>query len=260
MTDTYVPTSANPGRILIVDDLPGNLKLFERELRHSPFLLWLVQSAPEALELCSSMAFEGILMDVSLPGMDGIEACRLIRESPLYARNAETPLIFISAVRIGEDWISQGIEAGGNDYLVKPYAFSELLAKLRMLVRLARQRQAALAGERNRALLEIAGGMAHELAQPLATAQVLLDQLIKAPTPPTESQLSDLRKCLATTNNIVHQIQNLHTYITKPYASGRILDLDQSSRGFPQPAPKVAADEGVSANKEGAPCLPTRPR
>jgi len=237
MIDRYVPTSLHPGQILIVDDLPGNLKLFERELRQSPFQLVLVASAAEALALCAQRPFEGILMDVSLPGMDGIEACKLLREAPAYALNAETPLIFVSSERIGEDWVSRGIEAGGIDYLVKPYAASELVAKLRMMVRLSRQRQAALAGERHRALLEIAGGMAHELAQPLATAQVLLDQLIKRPTPPTVQQLADLRKCLASTNGILHQIQNLHTYITKPYASGRILDLDESSRPAPPPPP-----------------------
>ncbi len=230
MADEYLPTFANPGRMLIVDDLGGNLKLIERELQRSPFQLWFAQSAEEALELLRESTFEGILMDVSLPGMDGIEACRLIRGTPGYALNAETPLIFITAVRIGEDWVSQGIEAGGIDYLIKPYAFSELLAKLRMMVRLSRQRQAALAGERDRALLEVAGGMAHELAQPLAIAQLLLDRLIKGPAGPTVQQLTDLRQCLANTNRVLRQIQNLHSYITKPYASGRILDLDRSSR------------------------------
>lgn len=230
MTETCVPSFEQPGQILIVDDLAENLKVFERELRGQPFLLQLARTADEALDLCAGQTFEGILMDVSLPGMDGIEACRLIRQSIRCARNAETPLIFISAVRIGEDWIRRGIEAGGNDYLVKPYASSELLAKLRMLVRLSRQREAALAGERHRALLEVAGGMAHELAQPLATAQVLLDRLMKAPAATTAAHLEELRKCLASANAVLRQIQNLHTYVTKPYASGRILDLAQSSQ------------------------------
>ena len=238
MIDGYIPTFDQPGHILVVDDLPGNLKVLERELRHAPFRLSLVQTATEALDLCRIQPFEGILMDVSLPIMDGIEACRHLRQCPL---NAETPLIFISAVRIGEDWITAGLEAGGLDYLTKPYAPSELKAKLSMMVRLTRQRQAALAGERHRALLEVAGGTAHELAQPLASAQILLDQLINTNVPPTKEQLADLRECLASTNRILHQIQNLHSYITKPYASGRILDLAQSSRplhtstGHPEP-------------------------
>ncbi len=227
MIDSYVPTPANPGRILIVDDLIGNLKVHERELRNHPFVLTLVQSGAEALEACSRLVFEGILMDVSLPGMDGIQTCREIRQSKL---NSTTPLIFISAVRIGEDWVKEGIDSGGIDYLTKPYVFSELLVKLRMMVRLSRQRDAALAGERNRALLEVAGGTAHELAQPLAMAQIVLDRILKSDTPPTLQELHDLRDCLESTNNVLRQVQNLHTYITKPYASGHILDLALSSR------------------------------
>lgn len=244
MTDFCVPTLEYPGHILIVDDLPGNLKVLERELRHAPFVLTLVQTAAEALTQCQSQVFEGILMDVSLPVMDGIEACRRLRESPL---NAATPLIFISAVRIGEDWITAGIEAGGLDYLTKPYALSELKAKLRMMVRLSRQRQAALAGERHRALLEVAGGTAHELAQPLASAQLLLDGLLNSAAAPTPTQLSDLRDCLESTHRVLRQIQNLHTYITKPYASGRILDLARSSGPLGNPLP---ADRPVSADRD----------
>jgi DNA-binding response OmpR family regulator len=227
MQDTYIPTPGHPGRILVVDDLPGNLKVLSMELKRHPFILTLAQSAEEAIEYCQQLPFEGILMDVSLTGMDGIEACRQIRELPL---NDRTPLIFLSAVRVGQDWISEGIEAGGIDYLIKPYAFSELLAKMRMMIRLHRQDQAALAGERHRALLEIAGGTAHELAQPLAAAQIMLDHLIKTPEPPSPQQLMTLRECLYNTGRVLTQIQRLNTYITKPYAKGRILDLALSSQ------------------------------
>ncbi len=228
MLNAYIPTPENPGRILVVDDLPGNLRVLGMELKRQPFVLTLAQSAEEAIDRCKELSFEGILMDVSLTGMDGIEACRQIREIPL---NQRTPLIFLSAVRVGQDWISEGIEAGGIDYLIKPYAFPELLAKLRMLVRLHRQDQAALAGERHRALLEVAGGTAHELAQPLAAAQIILDYLIKSSEPPSPQQLMTLRECLYNTGRVLGQIQHLHTYITKPYAKGRILDLALSSQG-----------------------------
>lgn len=239
MLDSYIPTPEKPGRILVVDDLPGNLKVLSMELKHHPFLLTLAQSAEEAIEHCQEQTFEGILMDVSLTGMDGIEACRQIRELPL---NERTPLIFLSAVRVGQDWISEGIEAGGIDYLIKPYAFPELLAKLRMMVRLHRQDEAALAGERHRALLEVAGGTAHELAQPVAAAQILLDHLIKTPEPPSAQQLLTLRECLQNTVRVLAQIQRLHTYITKPYAKGRILDLALSSQPMDGPAELAPGD------------------
>jgi DNA-binding response OmpR family regulator len=236
MIDEYIPSPEHPGRILAVDDLPGNLKVLGMELRRHPFSLSLAQSAEEAIALCKQIPFEGILMDVSLTGMDGIEACRQIHEIPI---NDRTPLIFMSAVRVGMDWITEGIEAGAIDYLIKPYAFPELLAKLRMLVRLYRQDRAAMAGIRHKALVEVAGGTAHELSQPIAAAQILLDQLLKNPDSPSRQQLSNLNECLKNTGHILGQIQNLHSYITKPYADGRILDLARSSQ---TPAPDQATD------------------
>ncbi len=227
MLDPFLPSLERPGQILVVDDLPGNLKVLTMELKREPFVLTLASSGEEALEICHRLPFEGVLMDVSLQGgIDGIETCRRLRALPLHLR---TPLIFISAVRVGTDWIREGIEAGGLDYLVKPYALPELLAKLRMMVRLSRQEIVALAGERHRALLEVAGGTAHELAQPLAAAQILLDTLARAGASPSPQQLGNLRDCLANLGRVLHQIQNLNTYITKPYADGRILDLELSS-------------------------------
>jgi CheY-like chemotaxis protein len=235
MSSAFLPTPDAPGRILVVDDQRDNLRVLSLELKRHPFLLTCVASAREALERCDQEPFEGILMDVSLPEMDGIEACSRIHQS---GRNTRTPLIFLSAMRVGEDWVTKGLEAGGLDYLTKPYSFPELLAKLRMMVRLSRQNEAVSALERQQALIEIAGGAAHELAQPLASAQILADQLAKQNAPASLEQIQQLRTFLGQTGLILHQIRNLHTYVTKPYATGQILDLDQSSR--------TAADLGPS--------------
>lgn len=226
------PTPDVPGRILVVDDQRDNLRILGLELKRQPFALTCVETAREALERCQQEVFEGILLDVSLPEIDGIEVCRRLRHSGL---NQRTPIIFLSAMRVGEDWITQGLEAGGMDYLTKPYSFPELLAKLRMMVRLSRQSQALLESERQQALIEIAGGAAHELAQPLAAAQILADQLAKQNAPASPEQLEQLRAFLQQTGQILRQIQNLHTYVTKPYAHGQILDLAQSSRAEAEP-------------------------
>lgn len=226
MTPAFLPTPDRPGRILVVDDQQDNLRVLSLELKRHPFQLTCVDSARAALEACRQTSFEGILMDVSLPEMDGIEVCRRLRQEGL---NPHTPLIFLSAMRVGDDWITQGLEAGGMDYLTKPYSFPELLAKLRMMVRLTRQGEALAASERQRTLLEVAGGAAHELAQPLASAQILADQLATQDLPASPEQIAHLRAFLGQTGQILRQIQNLRTYVTKPYAEGRILDLGQSS-------------------------------
>lgn len=234
MSPAYLPTPEAPGRILVVDDQRDNLRVLSLELKRHPFLLTCVDSARAALERGAEEAFEGILMDVSLPEMDGIEVCRRLRQS---GQNQRTPLIFLSAMRVGEDWITQGLEAGGMDYLTKPYSFPELLAKLRMMVRLSRQNEALMASERQRALVEVAGGAAHELSQPLASAQILADQLAKQNAPATTEQIQQLRSFLGQTAGILHQIQHLQSYVTKPYATGQILDIAQSSGGKGGPGP-----------------------
>ena len=226
MSQVYLPSPEAPGRILVVDDQRDNLRILTLELKRSPFQLTCVESAREALELCAHTVFEGILMDVSLPEMDGIEACRRLRREGL---NTRTPLIFLSAMRVGGDWVTQGLEAGGMDYLTKPYALPELLAKLSVMVRLSRQNEAVMAHERHTALLEVAGGAAHELAQPLASAVLLADQLALQNVPASPAQIEQLRTFLGQTARILRQIQNLRIYVTKPYATGQILDLAQSS-------------------------------
>lgn len=238
MADSFLPSTDTPGQILVVDDQRDNLRILALELRRHPFQLTCTESSREALDLCETTLFEGILMDVGLPEIDGIEVCRRIRRGGL---NAQTPLIFLSALRVGEDWVTQGLEAGGMDYLTKPYSFPELLAKLRMMVRLARQQRALLVSERQRALIEVAGGAAHALAQPLAAAQLLADQLAKQNTPATPEQIALLHSFLAQTARILNQIQNLRTYVTKPYATGQILDLAQSSA---PPIPSEAPPSG----------------
>ena len=222
-----------------MDDQADNLKVIALEFKRQPFLFTLVQSAAEALACAEAQTFEGILMDVSLPGMDGVELCGRIRATEA---NGRTPLIFLSAMRVGEEWITRGLEAGGMDYLVKPYAFLELLAKLRVMVRMSRQEQALLAAQREESLLEVAGGAAHELAQPVASAQILLDQLDLKGASPTPAQLKLLHECLADVARVLRQIQTLHTYVTKPYAEGRILDLAQSSQTGRE-RPRTAAKE-----------------
>ena len=224
MHTPFLPTEDQPGSVLIVDDNPDNLRILSLQLKAHPFRLTLASSAPEALEKAGVETFEAILSDVSMPGMDGLEFCRRLRDTP----NARTPLIFLSAHRVGDEWVTKGLDAGALDYMPKPYSLPELVAKLRMLVRLSRQQAALSASERQQALLEVAGGAAHELSQPLAAARLLLDRLERQPGHPTADQMAQLRDFVDRTAGILNQIQGLRTYVTKPYARGQIMDLGAS--------------------------------
>lgn len=243
MPKAFEPTLGAPGHILAVDDQPDNLRVLALELRGHPFVLTLAASPQEALAYCARQGFEGILLDVSLPGMDGVELCHRIHQGP---RNARTPVIYLSALRVGDEWVARGLEAGGLDYLTKPYAFQELLAKLKLMVRLCRQELALLNEARQRTLLEVAGGAAHELAQPLAAARILADRLVEGGGNLGLEPSRSLRDSLDEACAILRKLQDLDGYATKPYARGDILDLgeagpDETTASFPVP-PELPAD------------------
>lgn len=232
MIDPFLPAPESPGRILAVDDQPDVLRMLALELGPHPFQLVEARSAAEALEACRREPFEGILMDVNLPDLTGFQACRRVHALPL---NAHTPLIYLSGIRVDAEAMVEGLEAGGLDYLTKPCPFPELLAKLRMMVRLSRQQRALVEAQRQEALFEVAGGAAHELSQPLATAQIILDQCEAKGTPLTPAQVRQVQELLGKVTTVLHQFQNLRTYVTKPYLSGSILDLEGSRKASEPP-------------------------
>lgn len=225
MKPTFLPDPEQPGRILAVDDDPVDLRMLAVHLEGQPFHLTLARSAEEALELCRTTLFEAILSDVCMPGLDGPAFCRQLRETV----NAHTPLVFLSGQPTGEEWITRGLEAGAIDFLLKPCVVPELIAKLRVLVRLSRQQAALSESQRQAALLEVTGGAAHELSQPLAAARLLLDRLERQREQPTPAQMAQLRDFVDQTASILDQIRGLRIYVTKPYPAGsQILDLERS--------------------------------
>jgi len=119
--------------ILVVDDNPQNLQLIGGMLGESKgFDLSFATGGSEALEIMESLIPDLVLLDINMPGMNGFEVCRRIRGSEL---TAQIPVIFLTAQ--GEtDYIVQGFQVGGNDYLVKPCKAEELLARVRVQLEL----------------------------------------------------------------------------------------------------------------------------
>ena len=220
----FLPSPERPGVVLAVDDHALNHQLLARQLQGAPFHLTRADGPLQALELCRAQVFEAILSDVSMPGMDGLEFCRQLQATP----NARTPLIFLSAVRADDASVSTWMELGALDYLSKPYVHAELLAKLRVMVRLSRQQAALAERQREEAMVEVAGGAAHELSQPLSAAMILLDRMERQHGAPSPEQMAQLRELLERTGSILNQITGLRAFVTKPYATGRILDIEKS--------------------------------
>jgi two-component system, OmpR family, response regulator len=115
--------------VLIVEDELRMAALIRRGLVHEGFSADVATTGEEAIDAAADTEVDAIVLDVMLPGIDGFETCRRLRSAGVWA-----PVLMLSARDAVEDRVA-GLDAGGDDYLVKPFAFTELLARLRALTR-----------------------------------------------------------------------------------------------------------------------------
>ncbi len=116
-------------RLLVVEDEKRLAELVRQGLVDEGHPVEVVHSSEDALDFIAVTEFDAIILDVMLPGMSGLELCRKLRA----ARN-QTPILLLTARDAVEDRVA-GLDAGADDYLVKPFAFAELSARLRALSR-----------------------------------------------------------------------------------------------------------------------------
>lgn len=116
--------------ILVVDDEIGALTLIGIMLERGGFSVLKAKDAKTALSVLDQNTPDLIILDVMMPGMNGIELCRVIRER---LDTAQTPVLILSA-RGDAESIMRGIEAGANDYLPKPILHHDLVAKVRLML------------------------------------------------------------------------------------------------------------------------------
>ena len=116
-------------RILVVEDEPRLADLIARMLRRERYEVDVAPDGTTGLDLATSGHYDAIVLDRMLPAVDGLEICRRMR-----AAGVRTPVLILSARRELDERV-EGLEAGADDYLGKPFAFSELIARIRALTR-----------------------------------------------------------------------------------------------------------------------------
>ena len=116
-------------RVLIVEDEAKMAALIRRGMREQGLVPDVAGSGEDAVWMAQATAYDVIVLDVMLPGIDGFEACRRLRSESVW-----TPVLMLTARDAVEDRV-RGLDTGADDYLVKPFSFAELLARLRALAR-----------------------------------------------------------------------------------------------------------------------------
>ncbi|HZS23004.1 MAG TPA: response regulator transcription factor [Pseudonocardiaceae bacterium] len=116
-------------RVLVVEDDPQISAPFKRGLEAEGYAVDIASTGPDGLWYATEFPYDAVLLDVVLPGMSGIEVCQALR-----SKNRMMPILMLSARDSIADRVA-GLDGGADDYLVKPFAFGELTARIRALIR-----------------------------------------------------------------------------------------------------------------------------
>jgi len=174
-------------RILVIDDDSKITDVVRRGLAYQGYRVDVAHGGAEGLESAQQWAPDVVILDILMPGLDGLEVCRRLRTG------GDVPILLLTARDSVEDRVL-GLETGADDYLVKPFAFAELLARVRVLLR---RRQAVDSPLLRYSDLEVdtAGRLARRGGRAIAlttTEYELLDLLLRHPRQVlTRSQLLD---------------------------------------------------------------------
>jgi two-component system OmpR family response regulator len=116
-------------RVLVVEDEPKMARLIRRGLGEEGYSADIAGTGDDALWMAEATDYDAIVLDVLLPGTDGFDVCRQLRKAGTW-----TPILMLTARGSVDDRV-EGLDAGADDYLTKPFSFAELLARLRALTR-----------------------------------------------------------------------------------------------------------------------------
>ena len=124
----------SPVRILVIEDEHKIASSIKKGLEQESYAVDVAYDGEQGFDLAASEEYDVIVLDLMLPKMDGMEICRKLRKE----ENIHTPILMLTAKSQLDDRVN-GLNAGADDYLVKPFAFAELLARIRALIRRPKQ-------------------------------------------------------------------------------------------------------------------------
>lgn len=162
---------SNKGQILAVDDIPANLKVISETLRNAGYAVSTAIDGERALKRLQHYQPDLILLDISMPGIDGFETCRRLKADP---NTSHIPVIFLTAL---SDTVNKvkGLELGGVDYITKPFEQAELLARIKVHINLKKAQMQLIQESKLYMLGELVARIAHEINNPMTFIYTNID-------------------------------------------------------------------------------------
>ncbi len=221
-----MPNQVRPATILIVDDMPANLQLLVHFLRSEGYRVRPVTSGIAALELVSHVRPDLVLMDVSMPEMDGFETCRRLKE---ISEMRDVPVVFLSAMGNLLDKV-RAFEVGGVDYITKPFHMEEVRIRIMTHLRLAALRRDLEEKCRQLQQLEtikeqLVHLLIHDLRTPLSNISSALDLLAANVSAEGSSPLFAAREAVLVLEHMIADILDVY----KMELGARLVNLQESS-------------------------------
>jgi DNA-binding response OmpR family regulator len=203
-------------RILIAEDDPSSQDMLTRRLTARGFRVAAVSDGEACLRRIGTEVPDLLLMDIQMPGMTGLDVLARVREH--FAQDA-LPVILVTALGESEDVVA-GLEAGANDYVVKPVNLPVLLARMHVCLKMKFGIGLLMEAERQRVIVEALKEACHQLAQPMTAVTMTLEGLIRHPPNAAGEIQSQLREVLTWSKEVgevIHRLQRIGTPRPMPY-------------------------------------------
>ncbi|MBF0224975.1 MAG: response regulator [Desulfobacterales bacterium] len=217
-------------KILVTDDNEVNLKIITAILKKNGYNAIAAIDGAVCIELAKIHKPDIILLDINMPQIDGIEACKILKQDELTKNSI---IIFVTAATDART-LQSAFEAGGSDYVKIPLNKTELLARIKSALTQKMLTNIFLEQEKLAGVLEMAGAISLELTKPMETILSNIE-FISSKIKPENNFYNDftkIKKQYVRMRQIVSKLMNITKYETKDYIKGKkIIDLDKASSG-----------------------------